>query len=1248
MTHLPRLLDPRTLPLSGSQLVEASAGTGKTFTIAMVYLRLVLGHGTRDAAHPAGPLTPPQILVVTFTEAATKELRDRIRARLTQAARWFRQKPDHENGQNDTTPAVFDVDPALAALRADYPEHDWPQCARRLELAAEWMDEAAVSTIHGWCNRMLREHAFDSQSPFSQRLETDNSEQLAEAARDYWRTYYYPLEPELLRSVTERWPDPTALLDAIKRLLEQAAKLPDTADPAIVLKQNQEERARIIESLKAPWRTWGQEIRDILDQGIANKAVNGRALQARYVDSWCNALHDWAHGDAPVPKLSDTAFHRLTPEGLAEAWKTGPAPTHAAFEHMRTLPQALANLPDPVSGLLCHAAKEVAKNFTTALKRQAIMGFDDLLTGLDTALRGPNGERLAQVIRSQFPVALIDEFQDTDPVQYRIFDRVYDIAQNRADCGLILIGDPKQAIYAFRGADLFTYLKARRAVDDRIHTLATNFRSTTAMVEAVNACFELTENNPDSAGAFLFKTPEDNPIPFQPAHARGRTDTLLIDGAAPPALTLSVFEPAPAKGQSEDQAACSKQAYREHMAQACASRVAYWLARAHTQQAGFRNDAGAFKPLGPADIAILVNTGHEATLVRDALAARGVRSVYLSDNESVFSSEAATDLYYWLCACAQPNDEPALRKAMATPTLGLSLAQLDALNTREDVWEERLEQFRNYHLIWQRQGVLPMIRRLLLEFNVAARLLARNAASTQGGERRLTDILHLAELLQEASFTIEGEHALTRFMAEQMASTTGDAGNRRMRLESDADRVRVVTVHKSKGLEYPAVFIPFACAYRPVEMEHIPQFWHDALGDLQFTLTPDDVSTHRADRERMGEDIRKTYVALTRARHCTWLGLAPLKDNTASAIDYLLGTRGRKGSDYTRCLDSLAQSQAVTQLESADVLPDTIAGVQSEPAEALTGARQPKRAAREHWWIGSYSSLVNAGRGVSVTSLEDSALTENYLEAEQETETTAATAGTPTSATSPMHRFAKGAQAGSFLHELLEWAGREGFGRIAQAPDLLRDQIARRCAVRNWQEWIAPLTDWLYQVITTPLPLPGGHSVRLADLRSARPEMEFWLESVDLDMGQLDAAVCRHTLNDHATRRPGLRAARLNGLLKGFMDLVFEYQGRYYVMDYKSNWLGPETRHYTPEAMQQAIVAHRYDIQYSLYLFALHRLLRARCGDQYEYGQQMGGAVYLFLRGIEGEAAGVHAECPPVQLMDALEALFCGTQESIA
>ncbi|HET19302.1 MAG TPA: exodeoxyribonuclease V subunit beta [Chromatiales bacterium] len=1227
----PSALEPLTFPLSGSRLIEASAGTGKTWTIAALYLRLVLGHGGEQAF--ARPLTPPEILVVTFTEAATKELRERIRARLAEAADCFHADPA-------TVEVLAPGKDLLHDLRASYDPEAWPGCARRLQLAAEWMDEAAVSTIHGWCNRMLREHAFDSGSLFTQALEADPGELLDEVVRDYWRSFMVPLGMEAVAEVQHWWKGPADLQSSLRKLLEHAALLEPADAPAALLEQNLEERQHMLAALKAPWTAWVDELEALLDQAVADKVVDGRKIQARYYRPWLAALRAWAQDPRMIEPELGKGWERLTPDGLAEAWKQGAPPAHPALDGMHELRLALDGMTDARNDILRHAARWVAERFEAEQQRRAQMGFNDLLTRLEAALRGPNGERLAERIRQAFPVALIDEFQDTDPVQYRIFDAVYKVADNGPETAIILIGDPKQAIYAFRGADIHTYLMARRDCAGRLYTLRRNFRSTHAMVAASNRCFELAEAREEGAGAFLFRDAGENPVPFLPAEAQGRREVLEVEGEAVPALT-AWWLPANDNGK-----ATSKGDYLARMGAACASEMVRLLQLGRSGQAGFR-EQGAWRPLQPKDLAVLVGTHREAGVIRDALAACGVRSVYLSDRESVFQSPQAGELEHWLAACAEPDEPRLLRAALATPTLGLGWDELERLNQDELAWEARVLQFRALREAWRRQGVLPMLRRLLNEFGVPARLLGPAAVD---GERILTDLLHLAELLQQASTLLEGEHALLRHLAEQrveaargVASAGGDA--RQIRLESDADLVQVVTVHKSKGLEYPLVFLPFACSWNGVKQDDMPLKYHDEDGRLHIALEGDEEILALADRERLGEDLRKLYVALTRARHATWAGLAPLDKLEQSGFGYLLaGGQPIGAGELEARLLALRGDCADIHVAPAPEGRDARLAPEQEVALA-GGARLPARPVREHWWVASYSALKTAGEGLPAAA--ETPAEDLFHEARQ----------LPAAAVEPvrpspgsLHAFPRGAEAGTFLHDLLEWAADEGFARVAADEALLRDAIARRCAVRGWEAWIDMLVAWMRDLLGAPLALadtPGraAGAVPLAGLAGVRAELEFWIAAHAVDTQAIDRLVCAHTLD--AAPRPVLLPGQLNGMLKGFIDLVFEHEGCYYVADYKSNWLGPDESAYTPAAMRAAILEARYDLQYVLYLLALHRLLKARLPG-YDYDRHVGGAVYLFLRGCRAPGQGVHADRPPRALIERLDALFAraGKKES--
>ncbi|HBO7163489.1 TPA: exodeoxyribonuclease V subunit beta [Pseudomonas aeruginosa] len=1196
-------------PLYGSRLIEASAGTGKTFTISALYLRLILCHGGEHAFRE--PLLPPQILVVTFTDAATRELRDRIRARLVQAAEVFR---------GDGEP-----DELLEELRGDFPEAEWPSCARRLELAAQWMDEAAVSTIHGWCQRMLREHAFDSGSLFNQTLETDHSDLLAEVVRDYWRQHCYPLDGAALSWVVKSWETPAGLGKKLQDLLSET-DAPDGVSLREVIDQSKARREHELADLKAPWASWAEELQALLDSAVAAKEAK---IQARHYNPWLAMLRVWATSDQEGLDLK-TGFTRLTPEGLAESWRTGAPPSHPALDAMVQLKASLENLHKADAPALRHAAAWVSQRFDNEKRQRAEMGFDDMLSRLDAALQSDNGPRLAEVIRRQFPIALIDEFQDTDPLQYRIFDTLYQVEANRDDCGLFMIGDPKQAIYSFRGADIYTYLRARRATLGRHYNLERNFRSSQNMVDAVNELFLRAERSEVGSGAFLLR----DELPFIRVEAEGREEVWTVEGEEQPALTA---------WQLSQDKPVAKKTYRKALAEGAASEIVRLLDLGQQGRAGFRRE-GQFDSLRPSDIAVLVRDFKEAQAIRGELATHGVRSVYMSDKDSVFAGQEARDVLLWLRACAEPDQDRPLRAALASATLGLELVELEALNLNERTWERRVMQFREYRQRWQRQGVLPMLRQLLQDFALPQRLMGRAE-----GERVLTNLLHLAELLQQTSAELDGELALIRHLSELLASEGQAADDQVLRLESDEALVRVVTIHKSKGLEYPLVFLPFICAFRSVDGDKPIQI-HDGE-QRRLVLNADAQTLARAERERLGEDLRLLYVALTRARHACWMGVADLKIGNAhrsrlhdSALGYLLGggLSLAASQDLNRWLAPL-----IDPLHSAVAAAPEASQQHYRADEAqLPPVRwsSPERDAAEHWWIASYSALrLDEGAIIPVSRHEDTAPDSLAMQNSTDDDSSEVVPASLLMSAQGLHRFPRGSNPGTFLHGLLELAAEEGFAHCLANPAQLREVVARRCQRRGLEAWIDPLHEWLMALLSQQIILGDGGSVSLGELTQYQAELEFWFEARQVDVRQLDQLV-RSTELPGLPRQP-LQTDTLNGMFKGFIDLAFEHQGRYYVADYKSNWLGADDAAYTREAMESSMATHRYDLQYVLYVLALHRQLRLRLPD-YDYDRHMGGALYLFMR---APGNGVYQVRPAKVLIEQLDALFLGqSQESFA
>ncbi|MCM2340276.1 MAG: exodeoxyribonuclease V subunit beta [Rhodoferax sp.] len=1172
-------LNPLTMPLTGLQVIEASAGTGKTWTLAALYVRLVLGHAPGSTDLDQG-LYPPQILVMTFTDAATAELRGRIRERLAQAARYF-----HHGEQ-----AGFEVDDFLRKLHAEIPPNHWPACAARLDMAAQWMDEAAIFTIHGWSSRMLKTHAFDSASLFQQSRVEDSQQLKLTAVQDYWRKWFYPLSADQLGALQALGSTPQALLDQLGALWAIEDKAPHSATtpgqtPAEVIRD------------WAVWQTKCQALDSLArgactDQVIAllNDTIAAKKLKAYRAD-WPVKLAEWAKGgafselDKKTQSAAITLLQRFSRQALLDkGWSE--ADQHLAFAHIEALCEHLDAEPPVAELLLTHAAFEVGAAYRQAKARLAQFDFSDLLQHLYHALQAPDG-RLADAIRQQFPVALVDEFQDTDPWQYGALAKIYGTSEEASQgTGLIMIGDPKQAIYSFRGADLATYLTARQQAR-AIHTLAGNFRSTEGLVAAVNHVF-----------ARAVKPFGD--VPYEMVTACN-DKVLPLQVAGQPQAAMTVWHLQATKMPR-------KPVLLRQLAEVFATQMVHLL------------NAGATRP---GAMAVLVKNWVEARTIRNALSSRGVRSVYLSERDSVFATPQATDLWRILRAVANPRDAQCVRAALATALWGLPWSDLENLFQDEVAWDALSERFHDWQKIWQRQGFLPMLHQLLHEQSIPARLLNQGDAASTQGERQLTNLLHLGDLLQTASLGLQGEGALLRYLEDQLRDPKANGDTAQLRLESDADLVQVVTLHKAKGLQYPLVFLPFVSNYRPADSGQ-----DDAL--------------------RLAEDIRLLYVALTRAEQAVWVGIAQTRGDVdgkspkvKSAVSALLGRQAP--GDLARCLQGWASEHIRVQNAPE---PDATAYTPETPDKNWKPALTPQRQLMSRWWTASFSALTRevapAAPALNAGSELDEHLGDAQIDSAMHSDNDPAQ---PELLPLPFNAFKAGSQYGTLLHDLLEWQAHNGW------PAALAD--AGGAVATEWQAIVKRkaqglklddaecdlLGTWVPAIVSTPLPMAATSPFVLGELNADQfwAEMAFSLPVRSLGSARLDHLIGQHVLAGQP--RQSMQARQLEGMLTGFMDLVLRFEGRYYVLDYKSNKLPG----YAPAQLQQAILAHRYDVQYTLYLLALHRLLKARLPG-YDYDLHVGGALYLFLRGIDQHGAGLYLDRPPKALIVALDVAFSTSQ----
>jgi len=1174
-----------TSPFTGRSLIEASAGTGKTWTLTALYARLLLER----------KLSVGQILVVTYTTAATAELRERIRARLAELLAVY------EGGQTQ--------DAFLSALHTQYPGED---ARRRLLLAVHGFDEAAIFTIHGFCQRALQDAAFEAGGDFDSELTHDDREVLDALLTDAWRHELAEAEPAWARFLAKQRITPTWLRQRLRGHLGK---------PYLRIEPREElarvdltDTSRAWDRAAALWRSsgygWVEELQ-------AHAGLSQTTHKVGKFPLWLSEL-DAYFADPAALFDAPQALEKLGVEALAKACKKGhEAPVcelaHALDELSNALAEALPAGQQRLIALQVRLLDQLNRELPARKAAQRLLAFDDLLNRLNEALHGAAGDGLAATLRAQYPLALIDEFQDTDPVQYAIFSRVYPASAGKASetlGDLCFVGDPKQAIYAFRGADLATYLKARDEAE-RSYDLPFNYRSTPALIEALNLLF--ARPRPFAEHGL------DYP-PVKPG-TKTRANLVLPDEGTPLALVW-LGDEALNKGQASYLVTVDT-----------ARRIATLLAASAKGRAYFEEN-GERMPLKGGDIAVLVASHRQAGDIAAELAARGVPSVRRG-RDSVWHSEEAEELAAVLAAYAEPGREGVLRYALSTRLLGRDALQLARCQDDEHAWDAEREAAERYHQLWQQQGFMRAFRAWLDEQDVAERLL-----ELPDGERRLTNLLHLAELLQTESLQRPGLEPLLAWLNAQRASE-GAGEDALLRLESDAERVQIVTVHTSKGLEYPLVFCPYLWDGGLLRKgEDIT--CHAADGTPLLDLGSADLDANRAQarRERFAERLRLAYVALTRARDRLWLHWGPValpkakRDGElpedglhSSALAWLLHGRDLPGEDALAELAShLVASDAASLSAELDQLAAASAGTLARlpllTKEAQTqGERRAAppqqlavlpRSLHSAWRIGSFSGLA-AGQ---------------HMEAPDRDTLVMPDASEPGSG---FFAFPRGARAGTCLHAVLEdWARGKGELATLVEPALSGHGLST--------DWTAIAVTHLRAVLETDL---DGQGLTLAALAPARrlPELGFTFPVANLDVQRL-----RTILIDpaHGLAEPLREAAArlefdsLKGFLKGFIDLTFEHAGRWYIADYKSNWLGPDASHYSGERLLQALAGEHYYLQYLIYLVALRRFLRQRLADFRD--EQLGGAYYLFLRGMP--SAGLYFARPADSLLDALDKLF--------
>ena len=1228
---------------SGITLIEASAGTGKTYTITSLVLRMVVEEN----------IDIERILVVTFTEAATAELQSRIRTRLRDAFRSLSALP--ERPADDAVFAAILANRGVIDLHEDDEEIELPcdalrgtefveQAKRSLNLAITSFDKAQISTIHGFCQRTLRENAFESGLVFENELIGDPTDMIAEAVADFWVNRQHCGDRPFLRYLEKHDVRPESLVPLARLALADPNMpiLPDAPETLEVPDFDLWEKT--YENARALWIRESEHILQIVHSAAASGRITKRAYRDDQISRYAVAIAAFFTGDAfQMAKIPD-GLDRLSISGIRSRTNSGKVPPeHPFFDAADTLVSVWKRIVESHDQRLLEFERLLVDFVRTELPRRKaraqVQSFDDLLHQLDVALAGAGGPRLQSAVRAKFDVALIDEFQDTDPVQYRIFSKIF---AQRADADgpggrLFLIGDPKQAIYAFRGADIFAYIAAAKAAENK-RTLPRNHRSSPKLVQAVNALFDRCTK------PFGLQEIEFHPVDTPP-DARSKFRVFNRD----PAPFAVFIRPSVVPGESD-------RFGRDQRFPPIADCVAAQIVMLLRSGATLEDDDDESKDVAPGDIAVLVRSNKQGLWIQRALQSRGVPCV-IQDGTSVFRSEEARELQLLLHALVEPNRLSAIRAALTTGILGLTGDDLLRLDGEEERWDSVSESFRDWRDLWRRRGFVHAFRAVLAHksrlhdpenpISPPGQILRR-----QDGERRMTNLLHLAELLHDAESNERMSPAgLLRWFAARRADG-GDAEASQLRMESDAAAVKVTTIHKSKGLEFPIVYCPFLSG--PVDLfpdEKKRLRFHDPDDGRRLKLAlaakqeqADPAMLEQAEDENFGEAMRLLYVALTRARdRCVAIWDPSGWKSDRSALGWLLFSeegdtrdalasrlRGQSEGDQFRRLKEIADL-APGAIDVRALRSDVRVSLdREEDKDVRLEVRRANRELVREWKISSYSGLVAGAK--------EGAASEDGHDHGQDVALPSNAAGIGERVL--LADVEAGARFGRMIHQVFE------FVDFADATgEEARGFVDEALAVHGFEPDLADLVHRsVAETVATPMDDTG---LRLQDVtRATRLDELGFLFPVRsrsrLSRDRLAAAFEAHGgphLAPVAAAISRLDFEPFAGFLKGFIDLTFEADGRWFIVDYKSNDLGATADAYHESQLQGAMLHGFYHLQYHLYVVALRRYLRWRIPG-WNYETDFGGAYYLFLRGMHpdrGASHGVYRDTPPLALIKAID-----------
>lgn len=1410
----PKQLNLASFDLDKSSMIEASAGTGKTFTISNLVVRLLI-EGLKNGNHTE-PLDIENILIVTFTNAAASDLRARVLQKIHESRISFDQIKngvktieDFETPFKDIAIKCFEkyLEKTIDAIDVDKLKGTASVFSRLLTRAERNIDRASISTIHSFCNKALNQiYSFEAGRAFNVSLTQDISQEQKEAKLAVWRSLFYNdngFDRDLLLNLlgfTD--PEGDTLKNAVKAIEKVRLIDPNECYYGFSVKSYYEEGVKKLQ------KTPDERLKYLLDtaKDLFSDFENDFFSKLESLKEYKDQIISFADGNT-VPG----SLYELSPSGsfysnpfnkglpcknflnlLVSTLNNDSADTINYITSFNSIDKIVAlseigsdehffkvkkggefkdsqkvrDFEEIVKDLISASFEVITEieliklELTTLVainvilktdelcERDNVISNDEVLRQLAVALNKDKsrGDVLSSLLRKRYPVAMIDEFQDTDPVQFAIFSKLYlnqEAIDESSHC--YLIGDPKQSIYAFRGTDINSYNKAKELIlgnKGNVYTLNTNYRSCQNIIKGVNEIFyeyEEPKTQESSEGSFsniesqnseeslsekkvqidypYVKNPFDyynnsgkegyldSKIHFEPVNFSDKANSVRFyfkdDSSKEIPICNYIREVSFADSQEKPKA---NDYYGE-----IAKFVALDVKRCLLEGKIFEN--GEERDVKPSDITILVNDAKENSFIQDALKKQSIQSVYFSDKESVINSEdknynitvteEAANVIYLMEAMCDSTNFPKVNRLLGSSLLRLSSEKfLDSI--KSDKLDSEITLLRACRDSWEKYGFITAFSQYIYQHDLLCTIL-----ETDGGERSLSNYFQIAEIVQSVNSKVVGSNAQLLWFKELVLNNKGELSEdvTKKHLESEQSLVKVMTIHKSKGLEFPIVFTPYESGFMALKSKDSAIYYDPDSKQVSYALDRENKINGKTVKDlvevaALQEQERLLYVALTRAKLANFITLpscvslerkpyqSPLKklislvskDDSADSKGKPSKRTAKKSKDKEVEIDTtkdvvvadpqptlkaVENPELFKKLETVEL--DESIKVQNSISQDCSVSSLDKGAVDNSFTVTSYSAITSGAHNDMFASSAD------------EKETSVEDGDSDDSKDKDLinFNFAKGSTAGSFLHKLMEIVlAKDDVDKADK--DSLYNFVNSQLKYDFYHlvskpgddedtknEKIVALSQWLHDILNANL-LPkakDGNQVKLSNLKAldCARELDYFLPCKDFKVRVLNG-IC-HDFYESEVKAfeltsipelPDLKKSNFKGFMNGSLDLVAKFVTetgpKFYMIDYKSNYLGNSYSRYTQQKILKSIFESRYDVQILFYSLALYRFLKTSLPN-FSYENDFGGVMYLYLRGMnsfDARSSGQFYVKPSEALIERLDKLFNGINEDTA